>query len=144
MYIYIYLYMQVDVELEDVTAAKKQVMGAIFPRATQMDFNIGAALWLCMPLHHMSVIYTAGHTDGLQYRRRPLVGRACRMSACTVCPYVCLCIICLSYVYVYMYTYIHVYIHIHRYWPRPSHVSCLRVAGNLYTPCVCMHATSLP
>ena len=115
-----YLYMQVDVELEDVTAAKEQVMGAIFPRATQMDFNIGAALWLaapvaclyapcvlmyasasyvchqyvyiymhiyvyrvslCMPLHHMSVIYMCIYICIYMY---------------IVCPYVCLCIICLS------------------------------------------------
>ena len=40
---------QVDVALEDVAAAKERVMGAIFPRATQMDFNIGAALWLAAP-----------------------------------------------------------------------------------------------
>jgi hypothetical protein len=33
------------VNLELVEAAKERILGSIYPCVTQMDFNIGAALW---------------------------------------------------------------------------------------------------
>ena len=35
----------VDIDLEMVEGARPRILGAIYPCVTQMDFNIGAALW---------------------------------------------------------------------------------------------------
>ena len=104
--------MQVDVELEDVTAAKEQVMGAIFPRATQMDFNIGAALWLAAPV-------------------------ACLYAPCVLmyasASYVCHIYMCIC-THIYMYTYIYIYIGRARL---TSHV-CVSQGTCMHRVSVCM------
>ena len=38
-------FVTVDIDLDMVEAARSSILGAIYPCATQMDFNIGAALW---------------------------------------------------------------------------------------------------